>query len=67
MKERIKIKRYLRKEMNKIPDDATVQRGKNPFYFCYAQAKFDVLLNIDMDLKLGAFIKGGLNNAERKV
>jgi hypothetical protein len=56
-KERIKIKKYLRKEMLKIPNDASVEKGKKPFAFCYAQAKFDALMDIDRDLKLGAFYK----------
>ena len=58
MTEGEKIKRYLRKEMRKVPDDAFVEKGKNPFAFCYAQAKFDMLMDIDINLKLGAFFNG---------
>ena len=58
MTEGEKIKRYLRKEMRKVPDDASVKKGKKPFAFCYAQAKFDMLMDIDINLKLGAFFNG---------
>ena len=56
-KERQQIKKYLRKEMRKIPNDAEMHKGKKPFAFCYAQAKFDTLMEIDRELKLGTFFK----------
>ena len=56
-KEHQQIKRYLRKEMDKIPSDAEMHKGKKPFAFCYAQAKFDALMDIDRELKIGAFFK----------
>ena len=50
---------YLRKEMDKIPCDDDVKKLKQPFGFCYAQAKFDILIEIDTDLGLNAFITEG--------
>ena len=57
MNEKDWIKRYLRKEMRKIPSEKDMEKLKDPFSFCYAQAKFDALMDIDIGLKIGAFIK----------
>ena len=59
-KTKIWIKKYLRKEMKKIPSDKGIERlskKHNLFPFCYAQAKFDALMDIDIGLKIGAFFK----------
>jgi len=60
MKDRERIKKYLRKQMEKVPEDAPTGKSKQAravFAFCYAQARFDILMEIDMELKLGAFYK----------
>ncbi len=56
-RERAKLKKYLRRQMKKVPDDADIEKDKKPFAFCYAQARFDILMEIDMELELGAFYK----------
>ena len=56
-----KLKQYLRKEMDKIPTDKQMKQGKEPFMFCYAQAKFDMLMDIDRTLNLGVFFKNKEN------
>lgn len=55
--DRHKIRTILRKEMKKLPSDSQLKNIKNPFAFCFAQAKFDTLMDIDRELKLGAFFK----------
>ena len=57
MNERNKIKRYLRKEINKIPTASDLKKRNEPFAFCYAQARFDALMDIDIELDLGAFTR----------
>jgi len=51
------LKIYLRSEMKKVPNDAYVDKGKKPFVFCYAQARFNILMDIDIELGVGAFIR----------
>ena len=69
MSDRDKIKKYLRKEMRRIliqEETRTIRKQKidfTTFGFCWTQAKFDVLMDIDRELKLGAFYK----KAKRKI
>ena len=58
--DRHKIRAILRREMKKIVNvKERVENNKtlSPFAFCWAQAKFDTLMDIDRELKLGAFYK----------
>jgi len=57
MSDKDKIRKYLQKMMKGIPSDKQMKKLKlkTPFAFCYAQARFDMLMNLDLDLKLGAF------------
>lgn len=61
MTDREKIKRYFRKKMGQIVDPDRILKGKKlsetTFAFCWGQAKFDTLMDIDIELKLGAFYK----------
>ena len=56
MSDREKIKEYLIQEMEKISHE-TKDKYKDHFHFCWCQAKFDTLMDIDVMLKLGAFTK----------
>ena len=56
MSDRDKIKQYLRKEMRKIIT-LSPKIEKTTFAFCWGQAKFDTLMDIDIKLKLGTFYK----------
>ena len=51
--DRHKIRVILRREMKKIND--MKEHIPEPFGFCFAQAKFDTLMDLDRELKLGAF------------
>ena len=53
----LKLKQYMRKEMEKLPTDKQSKKLSKPYGNCYSQAKFDVLLDIDIGLGLGVFIK----------
>jgi hypothetical protein len=61
MTERDKIKKVLRKEMKKatsiMKDIGNDSMKRLSFSFCYAQAKFDTLMDIDHELELGAFYR----------
>ena len=48
---------FLRIEMSNIPTKKQMEKLSNSFVFCYSQAKFDLLLDIDRTLELGAFFK----------
>lgn len=50
-------KKHLRRQKATIPNDKQLKKLKSPLAFCYSQAKFDVLMDIDMGLKIGAFIR----------
>ena len=56
--DRDKIKKILRKEMKKV-NGTTKGPLPEPFAFCFAQARFDILMNIDRELELGAFYRKG--------
>jgi len=56
MTDRDKIKKILRREMKKISKHK-ITLSDNNFAFCFAQAKFDTLLDIDRELELGAFYR----------
>lgn len=56
--DRHKIRTILRREMKKVINiKERHEENTNPFCFCFAQAKFDTLMDIDRELKLGAFYK----------
>lgn len=57
MTDRNKIKQYLRREMKKIATRKVHKIHRDTFYFCWGQAKFDTLIDIDLLLNLGAFYK----------
>ena len=64
--ERDKIKRYLRKKMKMITQSSIPYSKKDmTFHFCWGQALFDVLMDIDIELKLGAFYKKRRTNQWR--
>lgn len=54
-----KLRTFLRKEMMKINNYPTKFKSKSQrsFVFAFAQAKFDLLMDIDRKFKLGAFYK----------
>ena len=54
-----KLKRYMRKEMKKL---ANTPKKEDTFSFCWGQAKFDTLMDIDLALNLGVFFKKGRKN-----
>lgn len=51
-----KLKKYMIKEMGKICH-TNHPTHKNTFYFCWSQAKFDTLMDIDRELGLNVFFK----------
>jgi len=51
------LRKFLRDKMKKVPSDKNVDKLKTPFGFCFSQATFDILLAIDLEFKLNAFIK----------
>ncbi len=56
--DRDKMKVILRKKMKSIMNIKKNSINKiTPFSFCFAQAKFDILMDIDRELKLGVFYK----------
>ena len=55
--DRHKIRVILRREMKKLNVKVPKSIKDTTFYFCWAQARFDTLMDIDRELKLGAFIK----------
>ena len=58
--DRHKIRAILRREMKKINNIKEHVNDKHyPFAFSFGQAKFDTLMDIDRELKLGAFYKAG--------
>jgi len=61
MKDRQIIRKYLRKEMRKIINPNRIigkqKLKETTFAFCWGQAKFDALMDIDRILKLKAFYK----------
>ena len=57
MTDRDKIKKVLRKEMKKATSSMKSLGSNSTFGFCYAQAKFDTLMDIDQELELGAFYR----------
>ena len=63
---RDKLIKLLRDKMKKILHDneITVPRKlkDSTFGFCFGQATFDVLMDIDRELKLGAFYKKGADS-----
>jgi len=56
-----KLRAFLRKEMMKINNYPTKFKSKSQrsFIYAFAQAKFDLLMDIDQKFKLGAFYKKG--------
>lgn len=60
-----KIRTILRKEMKKLPNDKQMKEMKSfsPFSFCFSQARFDILMDIDRELQVGAFFK--INKKEK--
>jgi len=60
-----KLKKYLQKEMKKLLGKTVLNVFKiqpkfsETFAFCWGQAKFDTLMDIDRELELGVFYKRG--------
>lgn len=55
------LRRFLREEMKSIPNLVNIKPSerRKPFDFCFCQARFDMLMNIDYKFKVGAFFKSG--------
>lgn len=55
-----KLKEYMKKEMRKIVSVVAHKNIANKkFFFCWGQARFDMLMDIDRELNLGVFFKKG--------
>lgn len=52
-----KLKSILRREMDKMPTDNQLKQLNTVYAFAFAQAKFDTLMDLDRELKIGAFYK----------
>ena len=51
------LRRFLRQKMKQVPTDGQMTKLKKPFGFCFSQATFDILMDIDREFDLGAFYK----------
>ena len=53
------LRRFLRQKMKRVPTDEQMTKLKEPFGFCFSQATFDILMDIDREFDLGAFYTKG--------
>lgn len=67
MKDRDKIREYLRSEMKEVLRNVNPDVGRTTFHFCFSQAKFDALMDIDLLLKLEAFYKRSTKTRKKKI